>query len=272
MKDLDGRVALVTGGYGGIGTAVARALAREGAAVVLTGRDEAALARVDLGPGRGRALRLRLDVGDPAAWEAVVRRVLAERRRLDVLVNNAGVVEPGALESLPVGEVERQVRVNFLGAAFGCRAVVPAMRAAGQGVIVNVASLGGIVPLPFEAVYCATKHALRGLSFALRAELAGSGVRVTAVSPDSTETHHIVQELQHDEVALSFVSAPLAPELVAEAVLRAVRKGPPEILVPGASGRLVRLLAAFPGLLLRILPLLQWLGARRMVERRRSAP
>lgn len=270
MTDLDGKVALVTGAYGGIGAAVARLLARAGAAVALTGRDEAALAGVDLGPGEGRALRLALDVGDPAAWEAVVRRVLAERGRLDVLVNNAGVVAPGALESLPAAEVERQVRVNLLGAAFGCRAVIAAMRAGGGGAIVNVASLGGIVPMPFEAVYCATKYALRGLTFALRAELAGSGIQVSAVSPDSVETRQLLEELEHDEASLSFASPALPPEAVAEAVLRAVRTGRPEVLVPAASGLLARLVAAFPGLVLWILPFLRRAGARRMAERRRA--
>jgi NADP-dependent 3-hydroxy acid dehydrogenase YdfG len=270
MRDLDGKVALVTGAYGGIGAAVARRLARSGAAVVLTGRDEAALARVDLGPGEGRALRLALDVREPAAWEAAVGRVLAERGGLDVLVNNAGVIAPGALESLAAGEVERQVRVNLLGTAFGCRSVIPAMRARGGGAIVNVASLGGIVPMPFEAVYCATKYALRGLSFALRAELAGSGIRVSVVSPDSVETAQLRQELEHGEASLSFASPALPPEAVAEAVLRAVRTGKPEILVPAASGVLARLVAAFPGLVLRLLPLLRRMGARRMAERRRA--
>jgi NAD(P)-dependent dehydrogenase (short-subunit alcohol dehydrogenase family) len=268
MNDLDGSVALVTGGYGGIGAAVARRLAREGAAVVLTGRDASALAGVDLGPGEPRALRLPLDVGDAAAWEAAVRRVLAERGRLDVLVNVAGVLAPGALETSPVEEVERQVRVNLLGAALGCRAVLPAMRARGAGAIVNVASLGGIVPMPFESIYCATKYALRGLSFALRAELSGSGIRVTVVSPDSVETPQLLQELRHEEAALSFASPALAPERVAAAVLRAVRRGPPEILVPAASGLVARLLLGFPGLLLRLVPVLRRLGARRMARRR----
>lgn len=270
MRNLDGKVALVTGAYGGIGAAVARRLARSGAAVVLTGRDEAALAKVDLGPGQGRAMRLALDVREPAAWEAAVARVLAERGGLDVLVNNAGVIVPGALESLATGEVERQVQVNLLGAAFGCRAVIPAMRARGGGAIVNVASLGGIVPMPFEAVYCATKYALRGLSFALRAELAGSGIRVSVVSPDSVETGQLREELEHDEASLSFASPALSPEAVAEAVLRAVRTGRPEVLVPAASGLLARLVAAFPGLVLRLLPLLRRMGARRMAERRRA--
>lgn len=272
MKDLDGKVALVTGGYGGVGAAVARRLARAGAAVALTGRNQAALAAVDLGAGEGRALRLLLDVRDPAAWEAAVRRVLAERGRLDVLVNNAGVIAPGALESLPADEVERQIRVNLLGTAFGCRAVIPAMRGGGGGAIVNVASLGGIVPMPFEAVYCATKYALRGLSFALHAELAASGIRVSAVSPDSVETRQLLQELEHDEASLSFASPAMAPEAVAEAVLRAIRTGRPEILVPAVSGFLARLVAAFPGLVLRLLPFLRRAGARRMAERRRAAP
>ena len=271
MKDLDGRVALITGGYGGIGTAVARALAREGAAVVLTGRDEAGLASVDLGPGEGRALRLRLDVRDAAAWEAAVRRVLEARGRLDVLVNNASTLGVGALEAMPVDAIEEQVRANLLGAALGCRAVIPAMRARGQGAIVNLASLGGVVPMPFESIYCATKHGLRGLSFALRAELTGSGIRVTAVSPDSVETPQLQEELRHDEASLSFASPALPPEAVAAAVLRAIRKGPAEILVPAASGRLARLVAAFPGLLLRLVPLLRRMGARRMAARRRGA-
>jgi hypothetical protein len=268
MADLEGMVALVTGGYGGIGAAVARRLAREGAAVVLTGRDEAALAAVHLGPGEPRALRLPLDVGDASAWDAAVRRVLGARGRLDVLVNVAGVVAPGALESLPLAEVERQVRVNLLGAALGCRAVLPAMRARGGGAIVNVASLGGIVPMPFEAIYCATKYALRGLSFALRAELRGSGIRVTVVSPDSVETPQLLAELGHPEASLSFASPALPPGRVAEAVLRAVRRGPPEILVPAASGLVARLLLGFPGLLLRLVPLLRRIGARRMARRR----
>jgi len=270
MRNLEGRVALVTGGYGGIGAAVARALARSGAALVLTGRDEAALSKVDLGPGEARALRLPLDVRDPAAWEAAVRRVLAERGRIDVLVNVAGVLAVSPLESMPAGEVERQVRVNLLGAAFGCRAVIPAMRPRGEGAIVNVASLGGIVPMPFESIYCSTKHALRGLSFALRAELAGSGIQVSVVSPDSVETPQLREELRHDQASLSFASAPLPPERVAEAVLRAIRTGRPEILLPAASGLAARLLAAFPGLLLRLLPLLRRMGVRRMAERRRA--
>jgi short-subunit dehydrogenase len=91
------------------------------------------------------------------------------------------------------------------------------------------------------------------------------------VSPDSVETPQLLGELEHDEASLSFASAPLPPEAVAEAVLRAVRTGRPEILVPAASGLLARLVMAFPGPMLRLLPLLRWMGARRMAERRRAA-
>ena len=271
MKDLDGRVALVTGAAGGIGSAVSRLLARLGAAVVLSEPAEAALGSVDLGPGEGRALRLALDVGDAAAWEAAVRRVVAERGRLDVLVNNAGVVAPGALEALPAAEVERQIRVNLLGTALGCRAVLPVMRAQGAGAIVNIASLGGVVPMPFEAVYCATKYGIRGLSYALHAELAGTGICVSAVSPDSVDTPQLALEARHDEATLSFASAPLAPEAVARAVVRAVRTGKPEIMVPAASGLTARALLGFPRLLLMLVPLLRRTGARRLARRRRAA-
>jgi NAD(P)-dependent dehydrogenase (short-subunit alcohol dehydrogenase family) len=156
--------------------------------VVLTARSEEALRGVDLGPGRAPAAVHLLDVRDAKAWERVVAAVLRDLGRLDVLVNNAGIVDPGPLESIPPGRLAELVDTNLLGAILGCRAVIPAMRAGGGGAIVHVASLGGIVPMPFEAAYAATKAGLRQLSFSLRAELAGSGIRVSVVCPQYVAT------------------------------------------------------------------------------------
>jgi len=263
--DLRGRVALVTGAAGGIGQAVARALAGCGARVVLTGRSDG-VRSVDLGVAPA-AVHL-LDVRDEAAWERVVSAVEAEVGPVDVLVNNAGIVDPGPLEAIPAGRLADLLHTNLLGAMLGCRAVVPGMRARRAGAIVNLGSLGGIVPMPFEAAYAASKAGLRHFSLSLRSELAGSGVGVSVVSPDSVDTPQLRQELRFEEASLSFASPALPPEAVARAVLRAVEFGAAEVLVPVGGGLAARLLAAFPRLLLWIVPFLRRSGARRMARLR----
>jgi NADP-dependent 3-hydroxy acid dehydrogenase YdfG len=265
---LAGAVAVVTGAAGGIGRAVARRLAAEGARVVLTGRDEDGLRGVDLGPGLAPAAVHLLDVRDEAQWERVVAAVLGAFGRIDVLVSNAGTVDPGGHESLSPERLRALVDTNLLGAMLGARAVLPAMKAQGSGAIVQVASLGALVPMPFEACYAATKAAVRQFALSLRAEVAASGVRISVVSPDSVDTPQLLRELACDEASLSFASEPLAADEVARALVRALRGGAPEVLVPAASGLAARLVAAFPRVLLWLLPWLRRSGARRMARMR----
>jgi short-subunit dehydrogenase len=208
-----------------------------------------------------------LDVRDAGAWDRVVATVVGDLGSLDVLVHNAGTIEVGPLESLPPERLRAVVDTNLLGALLGTRAALPALRAGG-GAVVHVASLGGLVPMPFEACYAATKAGIRQLSFSLRAELEGSGVRVSVVSPDSVDTAQLEAELLHDEASLSFANRPLPADAVGRAVLRALRSGAAEVLVPAAGGLAARIAAAFPRLLLWILPFLRRSGARRMARMR----
>jgi NAD(P)-dependent dehydrogenase (short-subunit alcohol dehydrogenase family) len=263
---LQGKVALVTGGAGGIGQAVARALSGAGAQVVLAGRSEGALREVRL-PGGATAMVVVLDVRDAVEWERAVADVVHRHGRLDVLVHNAGILDVGPLEAQAPERLRAIVDTNLTGALLGNRAALPALRARG-GAIVHVASLGGIVPMPFETAYGATKAGLRHLSFSLRAELEGSGVTVSVVTPNSVDTAQLAQELGHDEASLSFADPALPPDAVGSAVLRAIRSGAPEVLVPAGSGLLARIAAAFPRLLLWILPFLRRSGARRMARLR----
>ncbi len=265
--DLQGKVALVTGGAGGIGRAVARALAGAGARLVLAGRDEAALRAVEL-PG-APPMVVSLDVRDEVAWDRAIAAVLRDLGRLDVLVHNAGVLEVGTLESRTAEGIRSIVDTNLTGALLGTRAALPALRQ-GRGAVIHVASLGGLVPMPFEAAYAATKAGIRHLSFSLRAELAGSGVTVSVVTPDSVDTPQLAEELRHEEATLSFASPALPPDAVGRAVLQALRSGAPEVLVPAGGGLAARIAAAFPRLLLWLLPFLRRSGARRMARMRRE--
>lgn len=180
--DLDGKVAVVTGAARGTGAAIA-------------GRFHAAGARVVLGDvvdGAGRATAetvgpmasyRHLDVTDSDQWSDLVERTLDEHGRIDVLVNNAGVLHQGSIENTSEADFRRLLEVNTLGPFLGIRAVVPAMRQQGGGSIVNVGSIDSLVGMNGLTAYCASKFGLRGLSKAAALEVGRDGIRVNSVCP-----------------------------------------------------------------------------------------
>ena len=270
IKDLKDKVIVITGAAGGIGSATARMLAREGATIVLTDirKDPLEALAAELADAGARALAVVHDVRQPESWQALTDRVSAELGGLDILINNAGVVHPGAAEELPAEKLQQQIQVNLMGTINGCRAALRVMKPRGGGKIVNVASLGGIVPMSGEAIYSATKAAIRGYTLSLAAELHGSPVGVAVVCPDSVDTPQLAYELLHDEAVLSFISKPLQPEQVAKGILKAIRKKKPEILVPGAPGVLIRTVMAFPRVYYVLYPSLKKTGSKNIRKRR----
>jgi 3alpha(or 20beta)-hydroxysteroid dehydrogenase len=184
---LEGRVALVTGGSRGQGEAEARALATEGAKVVIADilDDEGADVAADI----GSAARYRhLDVTSESEWDDAVAFVLAEFGGLDVLVNNAGILMQKRLVDTTVEEYNRVVSVNQLGTFLGMKAVVGAMRERAGGSIVNVSSTGGIRGIPEMVAYTASKFAVRGMTRTAALELGRFGIRVNAVLPGAVDT------------------------------------------------------------------------------------
>ncbi|MDR7475217.1 MAG: glucose 1-dehydrogenase [Armatimonadota bacterium] len=184
-----GKVAIVTGAAGGIGRAVAAALAREGCALVLTYRTaeaEAQAAAAALRAAGRRALAVRVDVAEEAQVAAMVRQAEEALGGVDVLVNNAGIVQRAAFTNLSEADWRQMLEVNLLGAVRCVRAVLPAMRRRGGGSIVNVASIRGLVDRG-AAHYAAAKAGLVMLTRSLAVELAPH-IRVNAVAPGYVET------------------------------------------------------------------------------------
>ncbi|MGP8296544.1 SDR family oxidoreductase [Streptomyces inhibens] len=183
------KVVLITGASSGIGAATARRLAADGHHVFLGARREDRLKSLTdqlIATGHSAAYR-RLDVTNPADVRSFVDRARVKYGRVDVFVNNAGVMPLSPLEALRTDEWDRMLDVNVRGVLHGIAAALPVMRAQGSGHFVNIASVGAYEVSPTAAVYCATKFAVRALSEGLRQESAGD-IRVTVVSPGVTES------------------------------------------------------------------------------------
>jgi len=178
---------LITGCSSGFGQLIALALARRGDRVFATVRRPQAVGALEAIAGDLPLSVHRLDVTDAASVERVVAEIL-ERERIDVLVNNAGYGLRGPVASLQDDEVARQFDTNVLGPIRMVRAVLPSMRERGSGTIVNLSSVAGLIGIPFEGLYAASKHALEGLTEALRFEVAAGGIHVLLVEPGAFET------------------------------------------------------------------------------------
>jgi len=182
---------LVTGASSGIGAATALAFARRHARLAICARrldrlqDVAERCRH---AGAAAVMLRRADVGRRTDARAFVAGALRDYDRIDVLVNNAGLGWQGRLHEMPEQEVQTLVETNLLGLVWMTQAALPTMLAARSGVIINVASIVGFRAIPYSAIYSATKHAVVGLSHALRGELSGSGVKVSVVYPSTTAT------------------------------------------------------------------------------------
>ncbi|MFF5207042.1 SDR family oxidoreductase [Streptosporangium sp. NPDC000396] len=179
------RTAIVTGGASGIGLAICRELGRRGVHVVIADLDGAGAERAAKELGCSAAA---LDVTDAQAVRDLVTDVAAGKGQLDFMFNNAGIAVGGTADELTLDHWNRTIDVNLRGVVHGVHAAYPIMMRQGFGHIVNTASMAGLVPAPLMTPYTATKHAVVGLSLALRAEASGHGVRVSVVCPGFTDT------------------------------------------------------------------------------------
>jgi clavulanate-9-aldehyde reductase len=225
--DISGRSVVITGASSGIGEATALACARAGASVALAARRldriEQLAERIN-GEG-GRAIAVRTDVGEEQQARAFVQRAHGELGRLDVLVNNAGVMLLGPIENADTEEWRRMIHANVLGVLYCTHAALPLMRAQGGGHVINVSSVAGRVVRAGSGVYALTKFGVGAFSESLRQEGAGMGVRVTVVEPGAVATelpsHNRPEVLE--QMAKRFAGVtPLDSEDIANAILYAI--------------------------------------------------
>jgi short-subunit dehydrogenase len=254
--ELSGKVALVTGASSGIGLAVARRLVEAGVLVAMVARHRKRLeaAAAELGD---RARAFPADVTDFAALDALPGRVVKALGSLDILVNNAGVNHRGPVATRTGAELTEIVTTNLTAPIYLTRACLEHLRPGSA--IVNIASLAGMVPVPEEGAYSASKAGLRAFSRVLRGELGERGIRVSSVCPGPVDTNFFSDV---EKVPDLVFSQPMSSaDDIAEVVLACIRKGTAEVAVPALSGKLVTVGYLFPGFMKAVRPLLERRGA-----------
>ena len=263
----EGRVVVITGGSRGLGLVLARLFVDEGARVVLLARDRDELdrARVELEAcGRGEVMTLRCDVRRRAEVRAAVDTVLDTWRTVDVLINNAGVIQVGPLEHMDHEDFENAMATHFWGPLHLILEVTPVMRHRRFGRIVNISSIGGRVAVPHLAPYSASKFALTGLSDAIRAELDPYGIRVTTVAPGLMRTGSPINAQfkgQHEaeyawfKVASSLPGLTIGAERAARRIVEACRYGDPSLIITPQAKMLAAANAAVPNTIARAMML-----------------
>jgi NADP-dependent 3-hydroxy acid dehydrogenase YdfG len=262
-------VFMITGAASGVGAAATALAILRGHRVAACDVNREALEAHcrKLGPN---AHPIHLDVRDPDSWQRALDAVWEHCGRLDVLVNNAGLVHVGFMVDLPLDQLRHMVDVNLLGVMYGVRLAVPRLLKQGHGHIVNVASLAAFVPMPGQAAYAATKHAVRAFNHGCALELRDTPITFTLVCPAAIDTPMLRQQIASDAATLSFADPSLTAEQVAEAILRAAAEKPREILLPAARGEFLRVAGAFPGIVRRMIGSAQARGRRELMRKRQQ--
>src|SRR5213596_7061 len=253
------KVALISGGSRGLGLVLARHICDQGGKVALLARDpeELARAKADLTARGGKVLTVECDLLDRDQIQAAVRKVIDHFDRIDILINNAGIIEVGPLDHMTWEDYDRAMRLHFWAPYELISQIVPEMRLWGGGRIVNISSIGGKVAVPHFAPYSASKFALTGFSDAIRAELARDNIYVTTVAPGMMRTgSHVNAKFKgsHDAEFAWFAACAGAPLLsmnanrAARKILAACRRGQPSLTLTFAARLQVLANALFPNL------------------------
>lgn len=260
--DFKEKTVIITGGSEGVGAATARAFASAGANLVLAARNRKNLDKIaDELRVRTRVAIAPMDVADMDACANLFRKAQFEFGGVHVLVNNAGYHQRGPVERTPTADLARMIDVNLRAPIVLSRLALPYLREAGEGAIINVASLAGRTPVPGAATYSASKFGLRAFTMALGEELRGSNIKIAAVSPGPIDTGFIMADI--DKVADLTFSQPLSTaDEVAHEILKLCSNDSLERSMPPISGLLTTITYLFPALGRLMRPALEKKGRR----------
>jgi len=261
MYDFSNKTIVITGASGGIGAALTRELDGRRANLVLADINFSGLESLTSGL-TSNPLIIECDITDRADVKRLVESAVNRFLKIDILINNAGIIRPALFEDCSYEDIDAQMKVNFMGAVNCSKEVVAVMIAAKQGHIVTVSSLAGLVPETYSSIYTASKFALRGFFLTLAIELRKHNIKVSTIFPDSVDTPMLKYEASHGGSPLTFLSNAQSPEKIVQAVIKAIEKNRPEIYSPASTGIFSKIIMCWPWLVTKLWPLLERLGEK----------
>ncbi len=256
---IEGKRVLLTGASGGIGAALAVALSRKGARLILTARHLKTLRQVQTSCHNPDHHELvTMDLGEPESVQRSVQQIIARWGPVDILINNAGISQRSLAGETSLAVEQNIMAINYFACLATTKAVLPAMHEQGSGQIVVISSLTGKISTPGRSSYAASKHALHGYFEALRGELHGSGIHVTMVCPGFIRTGISLSAVTADGSSWATMDRAqaegMAADKCARAIVTAMEKNQPELIIAGAEKIVVYLQRFFPSLYRRLLP------------------
>lgn len=241
----DFKVSLLTGAAGGIGQKIAMMLDEHGYHQVLVDLNQDKLQQLSSSL-TNESLCIVADITDWKRIDEIEKQVIETYGKLDLLINNAGVINTPPMEELTYEKIDLEIDVNYKGSVYLTKAFVPHMMAEKSGHIISISSLGGLMPLKETPGYSGTKFALRGYMLSLYQALKPYGIYVTTIYPTAIDTPMLLHEIMSGGSLLNFSSAPLKPKNVADAVHKAIEKRSMEIAVPKSAGVFCKIITVLP--------------------------
>jgi 2-dehydro-3-deoxy-L-rhamnonate dehydrogenase (NAD+) len=256
------KTALITGGGGAIALAIAKQLEVRGYDLILADLYAERMAEAAAELTRVKD-QIQADLSTPAGVADLCQAILQRRPAIDLLVNNAGIIQPGNIVDISPGDMERHIQINLTAPMRLTQAAAKVMAERGSGQILSIVSAAGLIALPGSAAYSASKFGLRGFLSSVRLELAPRGVRVNAVFPGAVDTPMLRYEATHGGSVLNFLNkSVLTTDQVAAAAMQAIDRDRAEVYVPYSDGIIGRLAGSLPWLMPKLIPLLEAEGVK----------
>ncbi len=257
-NSIKNKVIIVTGASGGIGNSIVTKLANYNAIIGAVFNNTFLNDHSDK-----NVFWINTDITNSEDRDKLVSICLQKFNRIDVLINCAALLEPGEFSSIEEIQLQKMIELNLTSNLILTKKILTIMKSQNFGHIINIGSLGGIVPMPYSAVYSATKFALRGFSFAVAEELKGTGINLSLISPGAVDTKMLDREAQNENTSIAFVSNPVSTEDVAEAVYQTILIPKAEVIIPKGQSVGSRMIAFSPVLFHYIYKILHRVGLSR---------
>lgn len=247
------KTAFITGAANGIGKSIAQKLYDNGYNIVVADIQEQTLREVYAKIFEERILILPMDITQSSEWEMGIAKTIEKFKKIDILLNIAGIIEPGYIYDTTIKSIDQQIDINLKGTIYGAHFIAQKMMEQKSGHIINVSSMAGIAPIPGINVYSATKFGIRGFSLAIAQELKDYNIHVSLICPDAVETQMLDYQKDKKEAAMTFSgNRILSVDEVTSEILKLIDHPKVEVWIPRSRGVLATVGTLFPGLASKI--------------------